>query len=181
LDRGYNPLIAILSTPDSAPVVAATRLRAGNAGSARGAASLVAEAVGTAKACGGSGEVIVRMDSAFYSKKVIWICRRNKVRFSVTARMDRKTKQAAQAIPEDQWVDIKYPQAIWDEAEARWISDAQIAEVAFTAFATTPRVGQAQSMIRAVWSVPMRMFTGWKSVCSSVSPSKNASSAGSAA
>jgi hypothetical protein len=44
--RGYNPLIAILSTPDSSPVVAATRLRAGNAGSARGAASFVAEAIG---------------------------------------------------------------------------------------------------------------------------------------
>jgi len=55
--RGYNPLIAVLSTADSAPVVAATRLRAGNAGSARGAASLVAEAIGTAKACGGTGEI----------------------------------------------------------------------------------------------------------------------------
>ena len=36
--RGYNPLIATLSTLLSAPVIAATRLRSGNAGSARGAA-----------------------------------------------------------------------------------------------------------------------------------------------
>jgi hypothetical protein len=41
-----QPLIATVSTP----VVAATQLRAGNAASVRGAASLVAEAIGTAKA-----------------------------------------------------------------------------------------------------------------------------------
>ena len=52
---GYNPLIATLSTPDTAPVVAATRLRAGNAGSARGAASMLVKAIGTAKACGARG------------------------------------------------------------------------------------------------------------------------------
>lgn len=39
--RGYNPLIASLSTPVSAPVIAATRLRSGNAGSARGAESMI--------------------------------------------------------------------------------------------------------------------------------------------
>jgi hypothetical protein len=43
--RGLNPLVATISTPDAAPVIAATQLRAGNAGSARGAASLVAEAI----------------------------------------------------------------------------------------------------------------------------------------
>jgi hypothetical protein len=36
--RGLNPLVATISTPDAAPVIAATQLRAGNAGSARGAA-----------------------------------------------------------------------------------------------------------------------------------------------
>src|SRR5258707_540475 len=40
--RGYNPLVATISTPDAAPVIAATQLRAGNAGFARGAGSLVA-------------------------------------------------------------------------------------------------------------------------------------------
>ncbi len=34
--RGLSPVIAAISTPDAAPVVAATRLRGGNAGSARG-------------------------------------------------------------------------------------------------------------------------------------------------
>jgi hypothetical protein len=46
-------------------VVAATRLSGGNAGSARVMASMVAQAIGVAKACGAIGEVIVRADSAF--------------------------------------------------------------------------------------------------------------------
>jgi hypothetical protein len=48
--RGYNPLVATISTPDAAPVIAATQLRAGNAGSARGAGPLVAEAIATTRA-----------------------------------------------------------------------------------------------------------------------------------
>jgi Transposase DDE domain group 1 len=148
--RGLNPLIATLSTVDSAPVVAATRLRAGNAGSARGGASLVAEAIGTAHACGAAGEVIVRMDSAFYAKKVIWACRRNKARFSVTARMDAKIRTACESVGEDMWVDIKYPQAVWDEDEGRWISDAQIAEVGYTAFEGTRHAITARLIVRRI-------------------------------
>jgi hypothetical protein len=47
--RGLNPLVATMSTPDAAPLIAATQLRAGNAASARGAAWLVAEAIATTK------------------------------------------------------------------------------------------------------------------------------------
>ena len=42
LVRGLNALAAVISTPLAAPVIAATRLRGGNAASARGAASLAA-------------------------------------------------------------------------------------------------------------------------------------------
>ncbi|GID46631.1 hypothetical protein Aca07nite_39060 [Actinoplanes capillaceus] len=122
--RGYNPLVAALSTPLAAPVVAAARLRSGNTGSARGAASMIAETVTTARACGATGEIVVRADSAFYAKTVIAVCRRRKVRFSVTTRVDAKIRAACDSIGEDEWIDIKYPQAIWDEDEHRWISDA---------------------------------------------------------
>jgi hypothetical protein len=105
--RGYNPLIATLSTPLSAPVIAATQLRAGNAASARGAAWQVAEAIGTARTCGATGLIVVRADSAFYAKTVIWVCRRNRAHFSITARMDAKTRVACEAIPDENWVDIK--------------------------------------------------------------------------
>jgi Transposase DDE domain group 1 len=148
--RGYNPLIATLSTSLSAPVIAATRLRAGNAGSARGAASLVAEAIGTAKAAGATGLIVMRADSAFYTKKVVWTCRRHGVYFSVATRMDAKIRAACDAIGEDRWVDIKYPQAIWDEEEQRWISEAQIAETSYTAFEGTRWQVTARLIVRRV-------------------------------
>jgi hypothetical protein len=148
--RGYNPLITTLSTPLTAPVIAATRLRSGNAASARGAAWQVAEAIGTARAAGATGLIVVRADSAFYAKTVIWACRRNRAHFSITARMDAKTQAACERIPDDDWVDIKYPQAIWDEDDRRWISDAQIAETTFTAFEGTRWAITARLIVRRV-------------------------------
>ena len=64
LVRGLNALAATISTPLAAPVIAATRLRGGRAGSARGATSFAREAVGTARATGCSGTLVVRADSA---------------------------------------------------------------------------------------------------------------------
>ncbi|MFV2099415.1 transposase, partial [Micromonospora sp. LOL_014] len=145
--RGYNPLVATLSTPLSA-VTAATRLRSGNAGSARGAATMIAEAVTTARACGASGEIMVRADSAFYAKTVISGCRRRGVRFSVTCRIDPQIRAACDGIAADQWVDITYPQAVWDEDAGRWISDAQIAETTYTAFAGTRHEATARLIVR---------------------------------
>jgi hypothetical protein len=158
--RGYHPLIATLSTLQAAPVVAATRLRAGNAGSARGAASLVTEAIGTAKACGANGLIVMRADSAFYAKKVVWACRRHGVRFSVATRIDAKIRAACEAIPEDRWVDIKYPEAIWDEEEQRWISDAQIAETRYTAFEGTRWAITARLIARRVKRLNPRADAG---------------------
>ena len=148
--RGYNPLIATLSTPLCAPVIAATRLRAGDAASARVAAWQVAEAISTAGACGATGLIVVRMDSAFYAKAVLWACRRNQACFCVTARMDTKVHAACESIDEAAWLDIKYPQAIWDEDEQRWISDAQIAETTYTAFEGTRRAITARLIVRRV-------------------------------
>ena len=47
--KGRNALIAMVSTPLSAPVICATRLRKGSTNSARGAARLVADALVAAK------------------------------------------------------------------------------------------------------------------------------------
>lgn len=148
--RGYNPLIATLSTPLSAPVVAATRLRSGNAGSSRGAATMIAETITTARACGATGEIVVRADSAFYAKTVISTCRRRKVRFSITARIDAKVRAVCDSIADDQWLDIRYPQAVWDEDAGRWISDAQVAETTYTAFAGTRHAVTARLIVRRI-------------------------------
>ena len=71
LVRGLNVLAATICTPLAAPVIAATRLRGGNANSARGAASMITEAVGTARAAGCTGTLVVRMDSAFYGSPAV--------------------------------------------------------------------------------------------------------------
>jgi hypothetical protein len=148
--RGYHPLITTLSTPLAAPVIAGTRLRAGNAGSARGAASQIAEAITTARACGATGDIVLRADSAFYAKTVIAACRRQNVRFSLTTRIDAKIRAACERISEDQWIDIRYPQAIYDEDIGRWISDAQIAETRYTAFEGSRHAVTARLIVRRI-------------------------------
>jgi hypothetical protein len=132
--KGINALIATISTPDTAPVVAATRLRKGSTNSARGAARLVADALVTARRAGAAGLVILRADSAYYGHDVIAAARRAGARFSVTARMDPAVKRAIAGIAETAWTPIHYPNAIFDEAEQRLISDAEVAEIEFTAF-----------------------------------------------
>ncbi len=133
--RGLNPLIAAVSTPTCAPVLVGTRLRGGSANSARGAESFTAESITTARDAGATGLLIARMDSAFYAGAPIAACRRADVRFSVTAGMDPKIARAIAGIPDDAWTPIRYPNAIFDEDQQRWISDAEVAEVPYTAFA----------------------------------------------
>jgi hypothetical protein len=48
--------------------------------------------------------------------------------------MDPAVTRAFTEIPEEAWTAITYPRAIFDEQENRWVSDAQVAEIAFTAF-----------------------------------------------
>jgi hypothetical protein len=132
--RGLNALAAVISTPLSAPVIAATRLRGGNAASVRGAASLVYGAIATARACGCTGLVIVRADSAYYAGEVIAAIRRQGARFSVTVPMNSKVQAAIAGIGEDAWTPIRYPRAIWDDQLGCWVSEAEVAETGYTAF-----------------------------------------------
>ena len=141
LVRGLNALAATISTPLAAPVIAATRLRGGSSNSARGAASLAAGAIGTARAAGCGGILVVRADSAFYSAAFTGAVRRAGAFFSVTVRMDSKVKAAIAAIPEDAWTPVRYPRAIWDDQLACWVSDAEVAGADYTAFAS--KKGQA--------------------------------------
>jgi Transposase DDE domain group 1 len=132
--KGLNALLATVSTPTAAPVIAATRLRRGGTNSARGAARLVADAVRTARAAGATGLVVVRADSAYYGHDVVAAARRAGACFSVTARMTPAVTAAIATIPDTSWTPIRYPNAVWDDDEQRWISDAEVAEAPFTAF-----------------------------------------------
>jgi Transposase DDE domain group 1 len=132
--NGLNALLATLSTPLSAPVIAATRLRRGSVNSVRGAARLLADTLACARRAGATGLVIVRADSAFYSYDIVAAARRAGARFSLTARLTPAVMRAITSIEEQDWVAIRYPNAIYDQEERRWVSDAEVAEVPFTAF-----------------------------------------------
>ena len=167
LVRGLNVLAATVCTPLAAPVIAATRLRGGNAASARGAASMITEAAGTARAAGCTGTLVVRMDSAFYGAPAVWAARKAEARFSVTVRMDPKIRAAIAAIGEDAWTPIRYPRALWDDQLRRWVSDAEVAEVEYTAF--TSRKGQgitARLIVRRVKDLSPQgqgeLFAAWR-------------------
>lgn len=134
--KGLNAQVATVSTLQAAPVVAGIRLRRGAAASAHGAGKMIAEAVATARTAGAGtdGLVTVRGDSAYYQHQVVAAARRAGARFSLTARMDAGVVAAISRIPESAWVAIKYPHSIWEEEENRWISDAEVAEIDYTAF-----------------------------------------------
>ena len=136
--RGLNALAATISTPLAAPVIAATRLRGGNAASGRGAAGFAAAAVAAARACGCTGLVIVRMDSAYYAAEVLHAIRRAGARFSVTVPLNAKVRAAIAAIPEQAWTPVRYPRAIFDDQLGCWISEAEVAETSYTAFTGVP-------------------------------------------
>ena len=145
--KGLNALIATVSTPTSAPVIAATRLRKGKVNSARGAARLVADALAVAKKAGAGsapgGLILIRMDSAFYNADVVAAARRAGAKVSITARMDKAVTTAIAGIDQAAWKPIKYPNAIWDEDEQRWISDAEVAEIDYTAFTSRAKAKHA--------------------------------------
>jgi hypothetical protein len=167
--RGLHPLLATVSTPIAAPVIAGTRLRRGSAGSAKGAAGFVAEAITTARAVGATGTLLARMDSAFDSHAVVATCVRAGVRFSITTKQTRPVRAAIAAIDPGAWRPIRYPNAIYDEDSGQWISDAEIAETSYTAFRSRRKSEQVQVrlVVRRVKdrNIPPNqgeLFTAWR-------------------
>ena len=73
----------------------------------------------------------MRADSAFYSRAMLTTARKFDVRFSVTARQDKRIKAAIEAIPDDAWTPIPY----W--LSTREVSGADVAETGYTCFAGT--------------------------------------------
>jgi hypothetical protein len=141
--KGLNALLAIVSTPTSAPVIAAARLRKGSTHSVKGAHRLVADALVTAKAAGATGLRVLRADSAFYSHQVIAAAAtRNGACFSITAQQNTAVRAAIAAIGPSGWTPIKYTNAVFDEDVQAWVSDAEVAEVPYTAFRSRAKADQ---------------------------------------
>jgi hypothetical protein len=137
--RGLNALITTVTTDRAAPVIVGQRLRKGSCGSPRGAARMVSDALATAhrlRSAGSTGQVLLRADSAFYGHPTVSAAIRGGSQVSITVRLDSKVKTAIATIGDDAWMPIEYTDAIYDETTGRWISRAEVAEIAFTAFSS---------------------------------------------
>src|SRR5947209_14675049 len=89
------------------------------------------------------------MDSAFYNHDVIGAARRAGARFSVTARMGPTVRAAITSIDEQAWTAIHYPQAFVDQDTGELVSDAEVAEISYTAFPSHPTSKQATGRLIA--------------------------------
>ena len=134
--RGLNAILATLTVAGMAPVIVAQRLRKGACGSPRGAARLIGDAVKAARRLlGADRAVLVRMDSAFFGGPAVRAALAGGADVSVTVRLTAAIKTAVAGIDEGAWTTIEYTDAIRDQTTGEWISRAEVAEIAFTAFA----------------------------------------------
>jgi Transposase DDE domain group 1 len=164
LRKGLSPLATTISTAGSAPVIAGIRLRAGRTGSAKGAGRMVAQAINTARAAGAGGQVLVRGDSAYGNRKVVRTCLRAGAQFSLVMTRNPAVDRALAAIDDDAWTAVSYPGAVRDPDTGAWISDAEVAEIPYTAFALTPDRITARLVVRRVKDArfPDALFPVWR-------------------
>src|SRR5215213_9475403 len=121
---GYHPLLA---TRANTGEVLHARLRKGAANTARGIARFVDELVARLRRAGASGELTLRMDSGFWSAKLIRRLRRHRVHYSITVRQTKTVRAAITAIPDAAWVSILYaPDGVAEVAETPYQGDRLI-------------------------------------------------------
>jgi hypothetical protein len=165
LRRGLSPLAVTLSTLKAAPVLVGVRLRAGKAGSSRGATSMVVEAINTAIEAGATAaNILVRGDSAYCAGKIIAAIVKAGAQFSFAIARNAAVDKAIAAIPDEAYQPVQYPGAVLDPDTGQLISNAQVAEVVFTAFADKPHAITARLVVRRVLDANTQdpLFPVWR-------------------
>ncbi|WP_104177520.1 IS1380 family transposase [Cryobacterium sp. Y50] len=134
--RGLNALLATLKTVTGAPIILAQRLRRGACSSPHGATRLISDALATIRRLPemSAARILFRADSAFYNFAAIRAALAGGADVSVTARLDSAVRKRIAAIPATGWTPIKYTHAIYDEDTRTWLSNAEVAEIPYTAF-----------------------------------------------
>jgi hypothetical protein len=140
------------------------RLRAGKTGSGKGAGRMVTQAIATARAAGVRGQILVRGDSAYGTRAVVGACRSHGARFSVVMTRNSAIDRAITSIDESTWTPVKYPGAVRDPDTGGWISDAEVAEISYTAFTATKDRFTARLVVRRVKDARFRdaLFPVWR-------------------
>jgi hypothetical protein len=138
---GYHPLLA---TRAASGEVLHARLRKGAANTARGVIRFVDELLARLRRAGATGELTLRMDSGFWSAKLIRRLRAHRVHYSITVRQTKTVRAAIAAIPEAAWVPIAYqPDGVAQVAETSYRGDRLIVR-------RVPNQGE-QAQLFATW------------------------------
>lgn len=91
---------------------------------------------------------------------------RAKVGFSVVLTRNPSVNRTIDSIPEQGWRPVRYPGAVKDPDTGEWISDAEVAEVPYTAFAGTAQAVTARLVVRRVrdrnFGPEDEMFPVWR-------------------
>jgi len=163
LRLGLSPQITTISTAQAAPVIAQARLRSGKAASGRAAATQIKAGIGTARACG-AGNILVRGDSAFGTKKVITTCVAEGAEFSLSVSRNKRISAAIEAIDEAAYTPVHYPGAVTDPDTGALISDAQVAETPYTLRLGSGRTLTVRLVVRRVKDAryPDALFPVWR-------------------
>jgi hypothetical protein len=111
-----------------------------------------------------SGKILVRGDSAFGTRTVVRACRRGNAEFSLVLTKNRAVQRAIDSTADTQWTPVRYPGAVHDPDTGGWISEAEVAEVPYTAFAATGDRITARLVVRRVKDArhPDALFPVWR-------------------
>jgi hypothetical protein len=137
--KTLHPLLATASTPIGRPVVVAVRLRRGKSADVRGAARFLAEALTTVRAIAPTAQIVVRGDAKFYTADLVAVAARYRAHVSLTTGANPSVHAAISQIPDSAWTAISYPDAFVDEDTGQLVSDAEVAETDYVAFASQPK------------------------------------------
>ena len=137
--KTLHPLLVTVSTPIASPVVAGIRLRKGKSADVRGAARFLAEALAVVRRFAPAAIVVVRADSKFYTADVVATAARYQAFVSLTTGSNPHIAAAITTIGESAWTAIHYPQAFVDVETGELVSDAEVAEIGYTAFTSRPQ------------------------------------------
>ena len=86
----------------------------------------------------------MRADSGFYTHGVVSVCRKTKVRYSITVRQHKSLRNLIEAIPEADWTPIPY----WMDGAA------DVAETTYTSFESKPGAAPVRLIVRRVKPTP---------------------------
>jgi hypothetical protein len=126
---------------------------------------MLTEAINTAKTAGAqAGTILARGDSAYCAGTVITAVTNAGAMFSFTIARNPAVDAAIATIADEQYTPVHYPGAVADPDTGQLISDAQVAEVPYTAFAGTRHQITGRLVVRRVLDANTQdpLFPVWR-------------------